>query len=301
MSPFANAADVQHRFIAADSSTGRIALINEAGETEWEHKIGPLHDLQLLPNGHLLLQTSWTRLVEADLSTGEVVWEHEIPADSGPVEVHAFERLGDGRTMFAESGPARITEIALDGRLLRTVPLRVDRPHPHHDTRLVRVVGDRYLVCHENDGVVREYDATGQVVWDYAVPLFGRERRDGHGPEGYGNQCFAALRLPSGNTLITTGNGHGVIEVTPEREVVWQLSQHDLPGITLAWVTTVQVLRNGNLVIGNCHAGPENPQVIELDRQKRVVWSFRDFERFGNALTNSWIIEPPAEPADKNR
>ena len=290
------AEDARHRFIAADSSAGRIALIDEAGATVWEHPIGPLHDLQLLPDDHLLFQDSWTHLLEVDLGTGKTVWEYDAAAgNETAIEVHAFQRLEDGRTMIAESGAARIIEVDRDGEVLRTVPLKVDRPHVHHDTRLVRVTGETYLVCHENDGAVREYDADGTVVWDYEVPLFGREPRPGHGPEAYGNQCFAALRLESGNTLITTGNGHGVVEVAPDGDIVWQLSQRDLPGIELAWVTTIQVLRNGNLVIGNCHAGPDNPQIIEIDRDKQVVWSFRDFERFGNSLTNSWIIEPPAE------
>ena len=290
------AEDARHRFIAADSSAGRIALIDEAGATVWEHPIGPLHDLQLLPDDHLLFQDSWTHLLEVDLGTGKTVWEYDAAAgNETAIEVHAFQRLEDGRTMIAESGAARIIEVDRDGEVLRTVPLKVDRPHVHHDTRLVRVTGETYLVCHENDGAVREYDADGTVVWDYEVPLFGRELRPGHGPEAYGNQCFAALRLESGNTLITTGNGHGVVEVAPDGDIVWQLSQRDLPGIELAWVTTIQVLRNENLVIGNCHAGPDNPQIIELDRDKQVVWSFRDFERFGNSLTNSWIIEPPAE------
>ena len=36
-----------------------------------------------------------------------------------------------------------------------------------------------YLVCHEGDGFVREYGGDGAVVWEYGVPLFGKERADG--------------------------------------------------------------------------------------------------------------------------
>ena len=68
---------------------------------------------------------------------------------------------------------------------------------------------------------MREYDGTsGEVVWEYAVPLFGREPADGHGPEAFGNQAFAAVRLASGNTLLTTGNGHSVLEVVRAVEQV---------------------------------------------------------------------------------
>jgi hypothetical protein len=93
-----------------------------------------------------------------------------------------------------------------------------------------------------------------------------------------------------GNTLISTGNGHSVIEVTPQHDVVWSLKQDELPGIKLAWVTTLQVLTSGNIVLGNCHAGPANPQVIEVTRDKRVVWSFHDFKRFGDATSNSQVL-----------
>ena len=167
----------------------------------------------------------------------------------------------------------------------------MDKPHPHHDTRLVRKLDNgNYLVCHENDGAVREYDSQGQIVWDYEVPLFGKPPKAGHGPEAFGNQCFAALRLKTGNTLISTGNGHSVIEVTPEKKIVWSLFQNDLPGIRLAWVTTLQVLKNGNIVLGNCHAGADQPQLIEITKGKEVVWTYKNFQAFGNALTNSVML-----------
>ena len=50
----------------------------------------------------------------------------------------------------------------------------------------------------------------------------------------------------------------------------------ELPGIRLAWVTTLHQLPNGNRIVGNCHAGPENPQLIEVTRDKKVVWTFAD-------------------------
>jgi hypothetical protein len=129
------------------------------------------------------------------------------------------------------------------------------------------------------------------VVWEYEVPLFGKAKKGGHGAEAWGNSLFSALRLASGNTLIATGNGHSVIEVTPGKEIVWHLKQDELEGVKLAWVTTLQVLKNGNIVIGNCHAGKEQPQIVEITREKKVVWSFQDFKNFGDATSNSWVIE----------
>jgi outer membrane protein assembly factor BamB len=294
--PKAEDARTSHRIVVADYSKRRIAIVDAKGKIEWEYKIGDLHDLHTLPGGNLLFQTSFTRIVEVDPRTSKIVWEYDAKKSNGnegkPVEVHAFQRLANGATMIAESGPARIIEVDRDGTLLRQIKLQVANPRPHGDTRLVRKLENgHYLVCHESQGAVREYDSAGKVVWDYAVPLFGQKPRGGHGPEAWGNAVFAALRLPNGNTLISTGNGHSVIEVTPAKEIVWHLKQDDLPGIKLAWVTTLQVLPNGHIVIGNCHAGPKNPQIIEITREKRVVWSFRDFTNFGDATSNSVVLE----------
>ena len=69
-----------------------------------------------------------------------------------------------------------------------------------------------------------------------------------------------------------------------------EAGQNDLPGITLAWVTTLQVLPNGNIVIGNCHAGQENPQIIEMTREKKVVWTFHDWDALGDSVAASTIV-----------
>ena len=299
--PSPQAGAVRHRILSADSSTERIAIIDEAGKTQWEAKIGPLHDLHMLPSGNVLYQTSWTDLIEVDPSSGKVVWQYhsarQNAKDGKAVEVHAFQRLDSGATLIVESGRSRLIEVSPEGEVLHTVPLRVSMPHPHRDTRLVRkLASGNYLVCHEGDGLVREYDPQGKTVWEYAVPLFGKPRAEGHGVKAYGNQCYAALRLANGNTLISTGNGHGVLEVTPDKKIVWQLQQHDLPGIELAWVTTLQVLPTGNIVLGNCHAGKDNPQVIEITRDKQVVWKFHDFQRFGDALTNTQVLSTNGTP-----
>lgn len=292
-----SAADkASHRFIAADSSRKILAIVGPDGVTEWSRKIGPLHDLHVLPNGNVLFQDTWTHVLEVDPETDKTVWEYEAKDDPNNanrrIEIHAFQRLNDGNTMVVESGSARILEISPAGKIVKNIPLKVAAPHPHRDTRLVRKLDTgNYLACHEGDGVVREYSSNGKVVWEYEVPLFGRERADGHGIEAFGNQCYSAERLNNGNTLIGTGNGHSVIEVTKAGQVVWSIHQNDLPGIQLAWVTSLQVLPNGNILINNCHAGPENPQLIEVDRNKNVVWRFKDFARFGNALTNSIILK----------
>ena len=171
------------------------------------------------------------------------------------------------------------------------MPLTVARPDAHRDTRLVRkLASGNYLVCQEGDGCVREYDPSGKIVWEYKLDLNGRPRSGGHGPEGHGTEVFGAVRLATGNTLIAGGNNNRVVEVDRAGKVVWSLDQKELPGITLAWVTTLHVLPNGNLIVGNCHAGADNPQLFEVTRDKKVIWSFKDHKVFGNSLAAAQVL-----------
>lgn len=291
----ATTSEAAHRVLMFGNN--KLAIVSADGKVEWELPWRGVHDIHVLDNGHIMTQQQMRRVVEIDPETKDVVWSYDATQSNGNagkrVEVHAFQPLPDGRVMIAESGPARIIEIDRDGKVHHEIKLKVDKPHPHRDTRLARKLENgNYLVCHEGDGVLREYDQSGKVVWEFSVPLFDRPRANGHGPEAFGNQLFSAVRLKNGNTLIGTGNGHSILAVTPSKEIIWQIHQKDLPDITLAWVTTLEVLENGNIVIGNCHAGPGNPLLVEIEpKSKKVVWTFDRFDVFGNAASNSLLLD----------
>lgn len=284
-----------YRVLAADK--GRVAILSADGKVEWSYdNKQEAHDLHQLANGNILLPLSSTEIVEMTPAK-EIVWRYKaVPKAnySGRVEVHAFQRLANGLTMVAESGNGRLVEVDKDGKIAHEIALQLEHPNPHRDTRMVRALKNgNYLVCHEAEGRVKEYDRGGKVVWSYTLDLGGRPRSDGHGPEGHGVELFGAIRLPNGNTLIAGGNNNRVLEVTPEGKTVWTLDQKELPGITLAWVTTLHALPNGNIIVGNCHAGPENPQLFEVTRDKKVMWTFKNFDTFGNGLASSHVLGLP--------
>ncbi len=290
-----HAAGPPYRVLAADK--GRVAVLAADGNVEWSYdNKAEAHDLHQLANGNILLPLSSTEIVEMTPAK-DIVWRYKaVPKAgyNGRVEVHAFQRLANGLTMVAESGNGRLVEVDKDGKIVHEIALQLEHPHPHRDTRMVRALANgNYLVCQEAEGRVKEYDRAGKVVWSYTLDLGGRPRSDGHGPEGHGIEVFGAVRLPSGNTLIAGGNNNRVLEVTPEGKLVWTLDQKELPGITLAWVTTLHALPNGNIIVGNCHAGPENPQLLEVTRDKKVVWTFKNFETFGNGLASSHVLGLP--------
>jgi outer membrane protein assembly factor BamB len=255
-------------FFAADYQKKIAAVVLADNKLAFQKSIRDIHDAQPLPGDRWLMQTTFAEVIEVD-GKGETRWRYTPDMSKGRVEIHAFRRLENGLTMIAESGSSRIVEVDQSGSVRHTIPLKVSKPDPHRDTRLVRPTPQgNYLVSHESEATVREYDRTGNVVWEYDV----------------GSKIYSAIRLPNGNTLVGCGDGHRVIEVSPQKSIVWEVRENDLSGIKLAWITMVDRLPNGNTWIVNCHAGPDNPQIIEVTPDKKVVWSFKDFERFGNSL-----------------
>lgn len=274
------------RLILLGASYGKniLAICDAQGDVLWSHQTrGPSeghaghHDVQLLPNGNILYHDSWTELREITLGK-TLVWSYDSAAMNGNhdkrVDVHAFARLPNGLTMIAESGVGRIIEVDAAGRLQHQIQLK---PGGTQSTRHVRITPQgTYLVCSEDPGVVIEYDRQGNVVWDYEI----------------GTRVYGAIRLQNGNTLIASGSGNSIVEVNPNREVVWQMvGKIPETDIELKWTTCLQQLANGNLVIGNCHAGHANPQIIELDSDRRVVWQFDEYELVGNGLACWQILD----------
>lgn len=140
------------------------------GKVQWEMPWpGGTHDLWILTNGDYLAVRDAKVVVEIDPTTKKEVWSYNAAENNGnagkPIEIHAIQPLPDGKLMIAESGPARIIEIDRQGKLLKEIKLKVDHPSTHRDTRLARKLENNghYLVCHEGDGVIREYDADGKV------------------------------------------------------------------------------------------------------------------------------------------
>ncbi len=280
--------------IAADN--GRIMRYDKAGNVVWSMREGiqGIHKIQQLENGNIICQMGWQKLVEITPDK-KIAWSYDSSKRNGNegkrLEVHAFQRLKNGNTMIVENGIGRIIEVDPAGKLVHEVKYTVEKPNAHSDVRMgSKLSNGNYLLCFEAEGRVTEIDDKGNIVWNYPVPMFGKKPAGGHGLEAFGNKVYNAVRLPNGNTLIATGNGHSILEVTPKKEIVWKLEQNDLPNISLAWVTSLEVLPNGNLIIGNCHAGLKNPQLIEVDRNKNVIWTFRDFNNLGNSTAASATV-----------
>jgi hypothetical protein len=108
-------------------------------------------------------------------------------------------------------------------------------------------VAETYLyVADHNTGKVIKIRPDGTLVWD--------------APNGNGHDVQV---LPNKNVLIVHGNV--VEEVTPAKKVVWKVGRPLVQSAEAA-----QRLENGHTVI----ADNGRMKVIELDRDKKVVWEY---------------------------
>ncbi|MAL85630.1 MAG: hypothetical protein CMI23_04650 [Opitutae bacterium] len=274
------------RLVLVSASYGKnILAITEAnGDVIWSYKTAGKekghaghHDVHMLSNGNILFHETWQDVKEITLGK-KIVWAYDCSNSNGNqgkrVHVHAFSRLANGNTQIVESGIGRVIDIDRSGEVKNFFKLK---PGGTMNTRWARPTPQgTLLVCSEQPGVVTEYDKKGKIIWDYLIKT----------------RVYGAIRLKNGNTLIASGSGNSVVEVTPEKKVVWEI-KGKVPGteIELKWMTCLQERENGNFIVGNCHAGPNNPQIFEITRDKKVVWEFNEFELVGNGLACWQVLD----------
>lgn len=252
-----------HRLMFFEYGKGpnRLVELDAEGKMVWEHKPPSIAVIfEVLPNGNVLYAYGGKPTGVREITRkGEEVWNYV----SACPQVLGSRRLANGNTLVAEQGPCRAVEVNPKGEVVRTTPLTTSLESYHLQVRNIhKLANGNILAAHEGEGAVREVDPTGRVVWEYT------------GVENAGD----AQRLPNGNTLISCGTQKRVIEVTPEKKVVWEFGPADAPELNLTWISSIQQLPNGNLLVGNFLRGQEGKgaHAFEVTRDKKVVWKWAD-------------------------
>ena len=275
-----------HRFACTDYSGNKVFIVNADGKVEWEYKTGTCNDLWVMPNGNVLFNTG--RGVQEVAPDKKVVFDYVTKS-----EVYACQRLANGNTFVGECNSGRLLEVAPDGKTIvkeiRLLPEGKNGGHAY--IRNARVLPNgHYLVAHYGEQIVKEYDADGKVVREISAP-------------GGPHSC---VQLANGNIMIATGDmkckeGPRVFEVDKDGKVVWEIKNGDLPDIKLALMTGFQRLPNGNTVMSNWLGHNKfgtAPHIIEVTRDKKVVWTFSDHKTM-RTVSSVQMLDLPAEDKDK--
>jgi hypothetical protein len=278
---------------AADQPAGRSFLmlggitqiVDGSGKATWKYP-AVTRDGTVLPNGNLLLTLSKNKaypggaVVEVTRDQ-KVVWEYKGTQS----EVNTATLLDNGNIMLTEAGDKpRLLEVARDGSIKVEIPLGCQVANHHLQSRMARKLPNgHYLV--PQDKTVREYDAAGKVVWERKSP---ESKLD--------NRSFCCLRNAAGHTLISLTVGNQVIEVDPAGKVVWELRDGDLPGVSVNRATALSWLPNGNIVFSNYAARAPQPKLVEITRDKQVVWTYVDKSNQG--VHEFQLLDDAGKPVD---
>lgn len=277
-SVFADESAVRHRIMVVEYGAGdknRIIEVNDDGKVTWQHRPPSICvQCQTLANGHVVYAYGGkpTGVQEVDRQH-QVVWNYVSKCE----QILTCERLPNGNTLAAEQGPCRVVTIDPLGKTVLSVDIPVKEIPAHQQMRCVHALKNgNVLVANEADAVVREVAPDGRLVWECPA----------------GKYVHEALRLKNGNTLIGCGTDKRVIEVTPDKKIVWELTATDVPEVNLTWVTSLQVLKNGNYVICNFLRGQEGKGVhaFEITREKKIVWKYADHDLVKTA-TNIKVLD----------
>ncbi len=201
------------RVLLAEYFAKKVTERNLKGEILWEHPAvsstagGPLV-AQRLPNGNTFIATD-TDLIEVDHDKKEVMKIHMAGAE----RIMKAQKLPNGDIACLTS-EARVVRFAPDGKELHA--FSVDIAARLFGGRLHMQVSGHVLVPHNAEDKVVEYDAQGKAVWQVST-----------------ERPIAALRLPNGNTLVTSMMpARGAVEFTRAGTEVW--TYHVLTRVTRA-------------------------------------------------------------------
>jgi len=243
-----------HAFLCSEHAHDRVVLLDEAGRLRWEYPVPHPQDVWMLPNGNIL--TTYYQGVREVTRNKEVVWEYTTQK---PNEIPNCQPLPDGNVLIGIVGECRLIEVNRKGDLVHQVQLSTTVKEPHAQFRMCRKTPEgTYLVPFSAEGAVREYDREGKVIREFPrLPM-----------------PVCALRLDNGNTLIS--GGQAVTEFDRADNVVWQLTQLDVPDLNLAVPAGIQRLSNGNTLVCNWNARDDGDKagahIFEVTPDKRVVW-----------------------------
>lgn len=129
---------------------------------------------------------------------------------------------------------------------------------------------------------VVELDGKQQPVWEYSEGL---------------EHPLAAQRLPDGNTLIGDPRTGRVIEVTPDKKIVWKYESADLAGMRM---------RNANRTAAGTTliAVEAVAKLIEVNREGAIIWNWQAPEKesrrlyMGRRLANGNTMVSLSDPGE---
>lgn len=250
-------ASFSHEFIVAEHDARHSRVIHAApdGRILRQFSVENPLDLDLLPNGHVLLSCN-RAVIELDVSFREV-WRHEVEK----VALYSCQQTTDGNVLFGDTSAARICEVNRGGEIVRSMPFPYagDYQPYNHMFRLIRALpDDRLLVACFHDCEVTEFSWAGEILWTASL--------EGH--------PYMPIRLENGHTLISLGPEGLIVEIDHAGVVVWRYDMEEDSGLERGWIAGISRLANGNLV----YSDSRHDRLVEVTPDKKLISIFQNRE-----------------------
>ena len=249
---------VQHTLLISDHGpNGEIAEIEwPSAKVLWKAPNDHGHDVQALPNGHVLFTINpQKKVVELDADHKEV-WTYS----EGLEHPIAAQRLANGNTLIGDAKLGKVIEVTPDKKVVWTyqsADLANMRSRNAHRTEQGTT-----LVAVEAEGKLIEVDKAGKIVWQWQAPN-GKNRR-----------LYMGRRLANGNTVMSLSAPGELVEVDPAGKIVRSIGGTN-PDIRMGWTSGFTFLPNGSLLI-NDYTGR---RIIEVDTKGKVLNEWRTGSR----------------------
>jgi len=280
----------QHPMLYVGENCNRMFLVKD-GKIIWTYNTGKgpeFDDVWMLSNGNILF--SRMKYVAEITPDKKVIWKYDfkVPNGADHTEAHTVQPLGLDRVMFVYNGlPPKLiiiniktNKVEVEQELPAIEPADPNRIHGQFRRARVTAQGT-YLIPFLNMNKVVEYDKNFKEIWTYNI-----------------STPWAALRLKNGNTLITDEKDWLTREVNSKSETVWEFNcQTDLPAqyqFTSAPQSCTR-LANGNTIFTSRGKAGKGPQLIEVTKEKKVVWVLWDWKNIGDA-TALQVLDDPGIP-----
>jgi acetyl esterase/lipase len=247
-----------HTLLISDHGpNGEIAEIEwPSGRVLWTSPNDRGHDVQALPNGHVLFTiNARKKVVEIDGDHREI-WTYS----EGLEHPLAAQRLANGNTLIGDARLGKVIEVTADKRVVwkyENPDLANMRSRNAHRTEQGTT-----LIAVEAEGKLIEVDQAGKIVWEWQAPN-GKNRR-----------LYMGRRLPNGNTVMSLSDPGELIEVDHGGKTVRSIGGTD-PAIQMGWASGFTFLPEGSILI-NDYTGR---RIIEVDAKGKVVNQWRTGSR----------------------
>lgn len=274
-------------FLVGDAERQRVIEFTNKGVISWQ--IGGhdgIGELELaepynpirLPNGNTLLADAGLDTVFEVSKSGQVRWQFPPADKSSDIRLHrpvkAMRKL-NGNTIIVDQGNHRIIEINPQNKIIWqygiTASVGITRGRLYSPSDMQPLKGGHFLITDTDNHRVIEVNSDEEIVWQYG----NADNKLGTGYGSINNQLNSptqSFRLPNGNTLIADSENRRVIEVNPEREIVWTFDTgiEKASGGAFSFVP-VRMIRmgNGNTVVFS------PLYVIEVTRLVRPLYLYQ--------------------------